>query len=90
MTTTPDQPTSPLGSLTKSSAKAQDFLVQVYKPRKVAYSFKSKQNGQIVEKTRFVCILLGEDPGHYCEGAIKGTAEEVTVALPAFCYCYCY
>eukprot|EP00959_Pyramimonas_sp_CCMP1952_P416283 8721799-Pyramimonas_sp.AAC.1 len=27
MATTPEQPTPPLGSLTKSSAKAQDFLV---------------------------------------------------------------
>ena len=84
MTTTPEQPTSPLGSLTKSSAKAQDFLVRVYKPRKVAYSFKSKQNGQMVEKTRFACLLLGEDSGHYCEGSIKGTAEEVTAAVDKF------
>ena len=84
MTTTPEQPTSPLGSLTKSSAKAQDFLVRVYKPRKVAYSYKSKQNGKMVDKTRFTCILVGEDSGHYCEGSIKGTAEEVTAAVDKF------
>ena len=75
MTTTPEQPTSPLGSLTKSSATAQDFLVWVYKPRKVAYKFKSKQKCQMAEKTRFVCLLLGEDSGHYCEGTIKGTTQ---------------
>ena len=38
----------------------------------------------MVEKTRFVCVLLGEDSGHYCEGTIKGTAEEVTAALQKF------
>ena len=82
--TTPEQPTSPLGSLTKSSAKAQDFLVRVYKPRKVTYSFKSRQNGQTVEKTRFACILLGQNSEHYCEGTIKGTAAEVDAALKQF------
>ena len=71
MATTPEQPTSPLGSLTKSSAKAQDFLVRVYKPRKVTYSYKSRQNGQMVEKTRFVCILIGVNSEHYCEGPSK-------------------
>ena len=84
MATTPEQPTSPLGSLTKSSAKAQDFLVRVYQPRRVAWSYKSRQNGQMVEKTRFVCILLGENSEHYCEGTIKGTAEDVNAALLKF------
>ena len=84
MATIPEQPTSPLGSLTRSSAKAQDFLVRVYKPRKVTYSFKNKQNGQMVEKTRFVCILLGENSEHYCEGTIKGTAADVDAAILKF------
>ena len=35
-------------------------------------------------KTRFARLLLGEDSGHYCEGAIKGTAEEVTAAVDKF------
>ena len=84
MATSPDQPTSPLGSLTKSSAKTQDFLVRVYQPRKVTYSFKSKHNGQMQEKTRFVCILLGENSEHYCEGNVKGTVQEVDAAVQKF------
>ena len=84
MATPADQPTSPLGSLTKRSATTQDFLVRVYQPRKVTYSYKSRQNGQMVEKTRFVCILLGEDSEHDCEGTIKGTAEDVNAALQKF------
>ena len=84
MTTTPEQPTPPLGSLTKSSAKAQDFLVRVYKPRKVTWSYKSRQNGQMLEKTRFECTLLGENAEHYCEGILKGTPAEVEAALQKF------
>ena len=84
MATSPEQPTSPLGSLTKSSAKAQDFLVRVYKPRKVTWSHKSRQNGQMLEKTRFECTLLGENSEHYCEGIMKGTAAEVDAALLKF------
>ena len=84
MATAPEQPTSPLGSLTRSSAKAQDFLVRVYKPRKVTYSFKSRQNGQTVEKARFMCILLGENSEHYCEGTFKGTDADVTAAIQKF------
>ena len=84
MANTPEQPTSPLGKLTKSSAKAQDFLVRVYKPRKVAYSFKINHNGQLVENSRFMCIMFGEDSEHCCEGAMKGTADEVTAALQKF------
>ena len=38
----------------------------------------------MVEKTRFVCILLGEDSEHDCEGTMKGTADEVTAALQKF------
>ncbi len=33
---------SPLGSLTRSSAQTQDGLVRVYKLRQVTYSYKSK------------------------------------------------
>ncbi len=81
MASVPEQPTSPLGSLTKSSAKTQDFLVRVYKPRKVSYSYRSKANGQNVEKTRFVCILLGVNEEHYCEGTIKASPTEVDAAV---------
>ncbi len=84
MATAPEQPTSPLGSLTKSSAKTQDFLVRVYKPRKAYYSYKSKGNGQNVEKTRFVCLLLGVNSEHYCEGTNKGAAADVDVAIKKF------
>ena len=84
MATSPEQPTSPLGSLTKSSAKAQDFLVRVYMPRKVTWSHKSRQNGQMLEKTRFECTLLGENAEHYCEGILKGTPAEVEAALQKF------
>ena len=82
--TTPEQPTSPLGSLTKSSAKAQDFLVRVYKPRKITYSYTSKRNGQKVEAARFTCILLGDNSEHYCEGILKGTVADVDAALKKF------
>ena len=35
----------PLGYLTKSSAKTTDFLVRVYSPKKVEYSFEAKKDG---------------------------------------------
>ena len=79
-----DQPTSPLGSLTKSSAKTQDFLVRVYKPREIKYSYKSRRNGEQVNASRFTCILLGTDSEHYCEAIIKGPTAEVEAALKKF------
>ncbi len=79
-----EQPTSPLGFLTKSSAKTQDFLVRVYKPREIKYSYKSRNNGQLVHANRFTCILLGTDSEHYCEAILKGTPAEVQAALKKF------
>ena len=84
MATPAEQPTSPLGSLTKSSAKTQDFLVRVYKPREIKYSYKSKRNGQQVEAIRFTCILVGTNSEHYCEATLKGSASEVKTALEKF------
>ena len=84
MASAADQPTSPLGSLTKTSAKTQDFLVRVFKPREIKYSYKSRRNGQQVEAIRFTCILLGTNSEHYCEATLKGTASEVKTALEKF------
>ena len=84
MATPADQPTSPLGNLTKSSAKTQDFLVRVYLPREHKYSYKSKRNGQQVEATRFTCILIGTNSEHNCEATLKGSAAEVKTALEKF------
>ena len=84
MPTSAEQPTSPLGNLTKSSAKTQDFLVRVYKPREIKYSYNSKRNGQQIEAIRFTCILLGTNSEHYCEAILKGTASEVKTAVDKF------
>ena len=84
MATSAEQPTSPLGSLTKSSAKTQDFLVRVYKPREIRYSYKSKRNGQQIDAIRFTCILVGTNSEHYCEAVLKGSASEVKTALEKF------
>ena len=70
MVAAPDQPFCPLGSLTKSSAKTADFLVRVYFPKKVEYSYKAKSDGKLMEKVKFSCILLGEGAGHYCETSV--------------------
>ena len=64
MAAAPDQPFCPLGSLTKSSAKTADFLVRVYFPKKVEYSYKAKSDGKLMENGEFSCILLGENAGH--------------------------
>ena len=58
--------------------------MRVYKPRKVTYSYKSRQNGQTVEKKRFMCILLGENSEHYCEGTFKGSDADVNAAIVKF------
>ena len=81
MAAAPDQPFCPLGSLTKSSAITADFLVRVYSPKIVEYSYKGKSNGKLMEKVKFSSILLGEDAGHYCEASIKASTEEVAAAL---------
>ena len=47
------QSTTPLGSLTRGSAKTADFLVRVFSPKRTEYSFKSKRDGKLVEKARF-------------------------------------
>ena len=83
METASVQATTPLGSLTRCSAKTADFLVRVFSPKKTEYSFKSRRDGRLVEKVRFSCILLGEDAGHYCEASVKASTEEVNDALEA-------
>ena len=84
MASAADQPTSPLGSLTKTSAKTQDFLVRVFKPRAIKYSYKSRRNGQQIDAVRFTCILIGTDSDHYCEANFKGSAAEVEAAHKKF------
>ena len=84
MEAAPVQSLTPLGSLTKSSAKTADFLVRVYNPKKIEYSFKAKRDGKLVEKVRFSCILLGVDASHYCEACVKTSAEDVKAALEKF------
>ena len=79
-----DQPLTPLGSLTKSSAKTADFLVRVYYPKKLEYSYKGKVNGNLMENIKCPCILLGEDAGHYCQASIKASTEEVAEALKKY------
>ena len=79
-----DQPLTPLGSLTKSSAKTADFLVRVYYPKKTGYSFKAKKDGKLVEKVRFSCILLGVDASHYCEASVKTSTDDVNAALEKY------
>lgn len=79
-----DQPLTPLGSLTESSAKTADFLVRVYYSKKIEYSFKSKRDGNLVEHVRFSCILLGEDAGNYCEASVKTSTDDVNAALEKY------
>ena len=78
------QATTPLGSLTRGSAKTADFLVRVFSPKKTEYSFKSKRDGKLVEKVRFSCILIGVDGSHYCEAGVKTTTDDVKAALEKF------
>ena len=84
METASVQAMTPLGSLTKSSAKTADFLVRVFSPKKTEYSFKSKRDGKLVEKDRFSCILIGVDGSHYCEAGVKTTTDDVKAALEKF------
>ena len=84
MEAAPDQSLTPLGSLTKSSAKTADFLVRVYTPKIIEYSFKSKRDGKLVEKVRFSCILLGVDASHYCEASVKTSTDDVKAALEKY------
>ena len=84
METASVQAMTPLGSLTKSSAKTADFLLRVYNPKKGEYSFKAKKDGKLVEKVRFSCILLGEDAGHYCEAIVKTSTDDVNAALEKY------
>ena len=79
-----EQPYCPLRSLTKSTGKLADFLVRVFYPKKVEYSYKAKGDGKLMEKVKFSCILLGEDAGHYCEAIIKASAAEVAQALEKY------
>ena len=78
------QTLTPLGNLTKSSAKTTDFLVRVFNPQSIQYSFKSRKDGKTVDKVRFSCILIGVDASHYCEAVVKTSADDVKAALEKF------
>ena len=78
------QTVTPLGNLTRASAKTSDFLVRVFNPQSIQYSFKSKKDGRAMERVRFSCILVGVDASHYCEACVKTSAEDVKAALEKF------
>ena len=84
METGSEQTLTPLGNLTKSSAKTTDFLVRVFNPQSIQYSFKSRKDGKTVDKVRFSCILIGVDASHYCEASVKTSADDVKAALEKF------
>ena len=79
-----DQPFCPLGRLTKTSGTSADFLVRVFNPKASKYPHKAKGDGKLIDNTKFSCILLGEDAGHYGEAIIKGAAAEVAEAMKKF------
>ena len=78
------QTVTPLGSLTRASAKTSDFLVRVFNSQSIQYSFKSKKDGRAMERVRFSCILVGVDASHYCEASVKTSADDVKAALEKF------
>ena len=75
------QTVTPLGNLTRASAKTSDFLVRVFNPQSIQYSFKSKKDGRAMERVRFSCILVGVDASHYCEASVKTSTDDVNAAM---------
>lgn len=72
---------SSLATLNPHNAKYASWAVRVLHARVERYTFTTK--GETVEATRFVCLLVSEDPSSYCIGNVKFSFRDKQAAAKA-------
>ena len=74
----------PLSALNRSSARLASFTIRVCCPHVSQYSYQSKRNQQMVTAFKFEAWLVGNNPGEYCLGFVKGSEAEYKRAQTEF------
>ena len=57
-----------LRNLNASSAKYATWCVRVLDPKVIQYTFQAR--GEKVNASKFMCLLVAEDPGMYVPGTV--------------------
>ena len=80
----------PLHALNKSSGRVATFAVRFSGCRLVHYSYRKRQDNQLLTGHKFEAWLVGTNAQEYCIGYVKGTEAECTKAMATYteaCVC---
>ena len=71
-----------LSNLNASTAKHAKWIVRILCPRLIDYTFTAR--GELVQATKFVCLLVSEDPHHYLPATVPFSFQDRRAAQKAF------